>query len=98
IVMLPLLLAVYIGLAAIQAPNSSLSVWSSMAPFTSPVVMPVRLPTDPPGWQIMISMIIAIAFAIGMVWFAGRIYRVGILMYGKKASLKELAKWLFYQP
>lgn len=98
IVMLPLLLAVYIGLAAIQAPNSSLSVWSSMAPFTSPVVMPVRLPTDPPGWQIMVSMIIAVAFAIGMVWFAGRIYRVGILMYGKKASLKELAKWLFYQP
>lgn len=96
-IMLPLILAVYIGFSAVNAPNGSLAVWSSMVPLLSSIVMPVRLPVDPPFWQIAISVLSLIAFTVFFVWLAARIYRVGILMYGKKASLKELAKWIFYK-
>lgn len=95
-VMMPLMIAMYIGFAAINAPNSSIATWGSIIPLTSSIVMPVRLPLDPPIWQIAASMILLIIFVIFFVWLAGRIYRVGILMYGKKASFKELGKWLFY--
>lgn len=97
IVMMPLMIAFYIGFAAVRAPDSSLSVWSSIFPLTSPVVMPVRLASGPPPWQIGLSVLFAILFVVGMVWLAARIYRVGILMYGKKASLKDLSKWIFYK-
>jgi ABC-2 type transport system permease protein len=96
-VMLPLMFSMYIGFSAVNAPNSSLAVWSSMIPLLSSVVMPVRLPFDPPWWQIGISVISLILFTIMFVWIAARIYRVGILMYGKKASFKELSKWIFYK-
>ena len=96
-IMLPLMLAIYIGFAAIQAPNSSIAVWGSIIPLTSSIVMPVRLPMDPSAWQVILSIVLLIAFVLFMVWLAGRIYRVGILMYGKKANFKELAKWLFYR-
>jgi ABC-2 type transport system permease protein len=96
-IMIPLVLAVYIGFSAVQAPNGSLAVWSSMIPLLSSIVMPVRLPVDPPFWQIAISVISLILFTVFFVWLAARIYRVGILMYGKKASFKELAKWIFYK-
>jgi ABC-2 type transport system permease protein len=96
-IMLPLIFAVYIGFSAVQAPDSSLAVYASMIPLLSSIVMPVRLPFDPPAWQIVISMTTLILFTIFLVWLAGRIYRVGILMYGKKASFKELGKWLFYK-
>ncbi|MBK9737668.1 MAG: ABC transporter permease [Saprospiraceae bacterium] len=95
--MMPLMFAFYIGISAINAPDSSLVVWSSMIPLLSSIVMPVRLPFDPPWWQIMISVVSLIIFSIALVWLAGRIYRVGILMYGKKASFKELGKWIFYK-
>jgi ABC-2 type transport system permease protein len=68
-----------------------------MIPLLSSIVMPVRLPFDPPWWQVVISVVSLIAFTIFVVWIAARIYRVGILMYGKKATLKELGKWLFYK-
>lgn len=96
-IMLPLIFAVYIGFSAVQAPDSSLAVYSSMIPLLSSIVMPVRLPFDPPAWQIIISLITLLIFTMFLVWMAGRIYRVGILMYGKKASLKELGKWIFYK-
>ena len=96
-IMLPLVFAVYIGVSAVQAPNSTVAVWGSMIPLLSSIVMPTRLPMDPPIWQIAVSMISLIAFVIFFTWLAGRIYRVGILMYGKKASFKELAKWIFYK-
>lgn len=96
-VMLPLMFSMYIGMSAVNAPDSSLAVWSSMIPLLSSIVMPVRLPFDPPWWQITISVLSLIIFSIFLVWLAGRIYRVGILMYGKKASFKELSKWIFYK-
>jgi len=96
-IMLPLVFAVYIGVSVVQAPNSTVAVWGSMLPLLSSIVMPTRLPMDPPIWQIAVSMISLIAFVILFTWLAGRIYRVGILMYGKKASFKELAKWIFYK-
>jgi ABC-2 type transport system permease protein len=96
-IMMPLMFSMYIGLSAINAPDSSLAVWASMIPLLSSIVMPVRLPFDPPWWQILISVISLIAFTILIVWVAARIYRVGILMYGKKATFKELSKWLFYK-
>jgi len=80
-----------------QAPNSPLAVWLSMIPFTAPVVMMVRIPFDPPVWQIVVSAIMMIIGFLFTTWVAARIYRVGILMYGKKTSYKELAKWFFYK-
>lgn len=97
IVMLPLMAAFYIGFAAVRAPDSTLAIWSSIFPLTAPVVMPIRLPNDPPFWQIGLSVLLCILFVIAMIWLASRIYRVGILMYGKKASIKELGKWIFYK-
>ena len=94
---LPMVVAFYIAMAAISAPNSSLSMWSSILPFTGPIVMPVRLAVDPPTWQILVSIASSIFTVIALTWLAGRIYRIGILMYGKKASFKELGKWIFYK-
>ncbi len=94
---IPVLLAFYIMIAVVESPNSSLGVWSSLFPLFSPIVMPARLAFDPPLWQVVVSITLLIATAIFFVWLAGRIYRVGILMYGKKVSLKEIGKWLFYR-
>jgi len=89
--------AFYIAFAATRAPESTLAVWSSIFPLTAPVVMPVRLATGPPAWQIIASIVACLLFVVFMIWLASRIYRVGILMYGKKASFKELGKWVFYK-
>ena len=97
VVMLPLMAAFYIGFAAVQAPNSSVSVWASIIPITSPVVMPIRLANNPPLWEIALSVVLCIITVAFLIWLASRIYRVGILMYGKKASFKELGKWIFYK-
>jgi ABC-2 type transport system permease protein len=94
---LPVILAIYIMFAAVRAPDSSLAVWSSIFPLFSPIVMPARLPFHPPVWQIIASLVALIATVIFFVWLAARIYRVGILMYGKKVTFKELGKWLFYK-
>jgi len=96
-IMMPLMLAFYVGFAAMKAPDSTLAVWASMMPLFSSIVMPVRLPFDPPIWQIAVSVISMILFMLFLVWLAGKVYRIGILMYGKKASFKELGKWLFYK-
>ena len=93
---LPMIIAFYIAIAAVTAPHSTMAVWSSILPFFGPVVMPVRLALDPPMWQIVASVLSSIVTVIALTWLAGRIYRIGILMYGKKASFKELGKWIFY--
>jgi ABC-2 type transport system permease protein len=68
-----------------------------MIPFTSPIAMMIRIPFGVPAWQLAVSMLLMIAGFLFTTWVAGRIYRVGILMYGKKASYKELAKWFMYK-
>lgn len=94
---IPVVLAFYIMMVAVQAPHSSLAVWSSLFPLFSPIVMPARLAFDPPAWQVALSIVLLLATAVFLVWLSGRIYRVGILMYGKKVTLKELGKWMFYR-
>lgn len=81
----------------INDPHGSIATWLSMIPFTSPVAMLVRIPFGVPTWQIVLSATLLVGGFILTTWFAARIYRVGILMYGKKASLKELIKWFYYK-
>jgi len=81
----------------ISNPHSTLSVWLSMIPFTAPIAMMIRLPFDVPPGQLALSMMLMVVGFLFVTWVAARIYRVGILMYGKKASYKELAKWFFYK-
>ena len=79
-----------------QNPESPLAFWFSIIPFTSPIVMMVRLPFGVPIWELALSMTLLVAAFVFMTWLAGKIYRTGILMYGKKVSYKELWKWLRY--
>ena len=92
----PLIIAMLSAIYIVNDPDSSLAIWMSMIPFTSPVVMMVRIPFGIPIWQIALSALILVASFIGMTWVAAKIYRTGILMYGKKLNYKELFKWLKY--
>lgn len=89
-----MIIALYAGMACIENPNGQMAVWCSMIPFTSPVVMMVRLPYDVPFWQLALSIFLLFATAIAIVWVSGRIYRTGILLYGKKTSFGQLLRWL----
>ena len=95
-VTIPIILSLFVMLSVINDPTSELAFWFSMIPLTSPIVMMARIPYDIPGWEIALSLGILIATFIIVVWFAGKIYRVGILMHGKKPSIKELWKWMKY--
>ncbi len=96
-VIMPLILAVYIGVfTVIEDPHGVVSTVFSFIPFTSPVVMLMRIPFGVPLWQQLIALLILIGTFIFIVWFAAKIYRVGILMYGKKPSYRELIKWIKY--
>lgn len=96
-ILMPLILAVYVGFfTVIDNPHGTVSQVFSFIPFTSPVVMLMRIPFGVPLWQQILSVVILFATFMGTVWFAAKIYRVGILMYGKKPSYKELIKWLKY--
>lgn len=96
-VMLPLMLGVYIGFfTVIKDPHGTVATVFSMIPFTSPIVMLMRIPFGVPIWQIIVSIVLLFATFILTVWFAAKIYRIGILMYGKRPSWKELYKWLKY--
>ncbi|MFL1895979.1 ABC transporter permease [Aquimarina sp. 2-A2] len=96
-VLIPLMLGIYVGFfSVIENPHGTVSTVFSMIPLTSPVVMLMRIPFGVPWYEIVISVLILFGSVIFMTWFAGRIYRVGILMYGKKASYKEIWKWLKY--
>lgn len=90
---IPLIVALYAAMYAVKDPNSDIAVWCSMIPFTSPIVMMARLPFSVPMWQIIVSLLSLLLTFIASTWVAARIYRVGILMYGKKVSFKELVKW-----
>ncbi len=94
---IPVILAIYIAMKAIQAPNSSLAVFSSIFPLFAPIVMPTRLAFNPPVWEIVASVIVVALSSVFFVWLSGRIYRVGILMYGKKVSFREIFRWMFYK-
>jgi len=95
---MPLLFTYILSVSVLfRAPDSALAVWLSIIPFTAPVAMMVRLPFDPPGWQLALSMCLMVVGFLFTTYVAARIYRVGILMYGKKASFKELGKWFFYK-
>jgi ABC-2 type transport system permease protein len=96
-IMLPVIFAFIMMPAVLENPNGSLAVFGSMFPLFSPVLMPVRLAFDPPLWQVLISLLLLIGTAVLFVWISSRIYRVGILMYGKKVNFKELGKWLLYR-
>ncbi len=96
-ILIPLILAVYVGVfTVIEDPHGTVSTVFSFIPFTSPVVMLMRIPFGVPVWQQLISLLLLLGTFLFTVWFAAKIYRVGILMYGKKASYKELFKWLKY--
>lgn len=95
-IMLPIIFAIYAGIFSAENPDGPLAFWCSMIPFTSPIVMMVRLPFDVPFWQIALSVGILILSFVGTTWMAGKIYRTGILMYGKKVTWKEMWKWLKY--
>jgi ABC-2 type transport system permease protein len=96
-VLLPLILGVYVGFATvINDPHGTIATVFSLIPFTSPIVMLMRVPFGVPWWQILISLTLLLITFIGVVWLAAKIYRVGILMYGKKTSYKELMKWIRY--
>ena len=96
-VLMPLMIGFYIGFATvINDPHGTVSVIFSMIPFTSPIVMLMRIPFGVPWWQIVISLILLYVTFFFVIWVAAKIYRVGILMYGKKASYKEIYKWIRY--
>ncbi len=94
---IPLILSFVVAQTIIQNPESPMAFWFSMIPLTSPIVMMVRLPFGVPAWQLWLSMSFLILGFLFTTWIAGRIYRTGILMYGKKVTWKELGKWLFYK-
>lgn len=96
VVSIPLIIALVCATAMINNPDSSLGIWLSMIPFTSPISMMIRIPFGVPYWQVIVSLLILIITFIIITWIASKIYRTGILMYGKKPSLKEIWKWMKY--
>ncbi len=94
---IPLLLGLFVSMSAFQNPDSSIVYWCSFIPFTSPMVMMARIPFGVPGWELVLSMIILLLSFLGTAWLAAKIYRTGILMYGKKPTYKEMFKWLRYK-
>ena len=94
---LPIILALLAMIAVIKDPNSTMAFWFSIIPFTSPVVMMARIPYGIPLWEVALSLAVLYASFVGMVWFAAKIYRVGIFMYGKKPTLRELLRWVRYR-
>ena len=93
-VILIMLIAFYAGIACAENPMGPMAVWCSIIPFTSPVVMMVRLPFGVPTWQLILSIVLLFGTALAITWMAARIYRRGILHYGQKASFKDLFKWM----
>ena len=92
----PIIFSFVMAQVVINNPESAMSFWLSMIPFTSPIIMMVRIPFGVPAWELALSMFLLVVGFLATTWLAGRIYRTGILMYGKKISYKELWKWLRY--
>jgi ABC-2 type transport system permease protein len=93
-VTVPLLLAFFIALYAFNAPDSQLVWWGSMIPFTSPIVMLARIPFGVPMWELGLSIALLAVTFLGCGWLSAKIYKIGILMFGKKTTFKDLWKWL----
>jgi len=93
-VTIPLMIGFFVALYAFKAPDSSLVFWFSMIPFTSPIVMLARIPFGVPAWELILSIVLLIGTFIACAWASAKIYKVGILMYGKKSTFKDLWKWL----
>jgi ABC-2 type transport system permease protein len=90
-----LVISFYLFLPVSRNPDSTLSFWLSMIPFFSPVSMLVRIVTQtPPFWQIALSLLIGFSSAAGLTWVSARIYRIGMLMYGKRPTIPELMRWV----
>lgn len=96
-VIIIMIFGIYAAMGSAENTNGPLAFWSSMFPLTSPIVMMVRIPFNVPMWQELLSLAILYATALFFVWCSARIYRVGILMYGKKPSIKEMIKWMRYK-
>jgi ABC-2 type transport system permease protein len=96
-VTIPIIFALFVAMATMQNPESSLSFWFSLIPLTSPIVMVARIPFGVAAWEIALSMAIMLITIFGCIWMAAKIYRTGILMYGKKTSYREIWKWLTYK-
>ncbi len=95
-IMLPIIFGFIAMMSVMQDPNSPVAFWCSMIPFTSPMVMIARIPSGIPAWEVVLSLaLLYLTFAV-MVWLSAKIYRVGIFMYGKKPSFRELCKWMRY--
>ena len=93
-VTIPLMLAFFIAFYAFKAPDSPIVFWGSMIPFTSPIVMLARIPYDVPTWELLLSIGILVLTFIACGWASAKIYKIGILMFGKKTSFQDLWKWL----
>jgi ABC-2 type transport system permease protein len=97
VIMMPMILSIVVIMQVFQHPNSQIAFWGSIFPFTAPLVMFTRIAMQqPPWWQIALSIGLMLATIYGMILLCGRIYRVGILMYGKKPTLPEIMKWIKY--
>jgi len=96
-VTIPLIFAIVMGQFVMNNPNGPVAFWLSIIPFTSPIIMMIRIPFGVPYFDLALSVVLLIAGFIFTTWLASKIYRTGILMYGKKITYKELAKWLFYK-
>lgn len=94
---IPLVASIMVAQVVLNDPDGSAAFWLSMIPFTSPIIMMVRIPFGVPASELLLSMGLLVVGFIGTTWLAARIYRVGILMYGKKVNFKELSKWIFYR-
>lgn len=92
-----LIFGLYAGIYGINNPDGPLAFWCSMIPFTSPIVMIMRIPYEIPLWQKLTSVTLLYATAISLIWISAKIYRIGILMYGKKPRLKEIVKWITFK-
>lgn len=95
VAMAPIILSIILISPVIENPTSALARWASIFPLSSPVLMPARLAFEPPLWEVLLSLVVLAGSAVFFVWLSGRIYRVGVLLYGKKATLGEMVKWTF---
>lgn len=95
--LVPIILGMVFSMTVLNDPNSTLAIWMSMIPFTSPMVMMARLPFGIAGWEIVVSLAILIVSTLFMIWVSAKIYRVGIFMYGKKPTIRDLVRWARYK-
>jgi len=96
-IMIIMLFALYAGMYSADNPDGPLAFWCSIIPFTSPIVMLMRIPYEIPLWEKLLSVALLFATSVCFVWLSAKIYRVGILMYGKKPNIKEMIKWITYR-